>query len=523
MKKIEIPAFGEARFEAHVTDRKNVVYTLSDAEETLFDSYAELFVRHGFTMRERRERENYRYAAYFDGTDAYFLNYYAGVKELMVIAERETAYFSYSDQVGEAVCTPQVTQVKLEDYGMSYAIRLSDRRFIVIDGGWAMKDACDNLYECLTEDTNGEKPVIAAWILTHPHPDHYHCFDYFMERHENDVIVEKVMFNFPEYDDLEHYPHLTESASANTDTSAYVHVPIFLARLEKLGAPVYKLHTGQVYRIGDAVCEILVSMDDTIHLSQNLNAISVVIRMELAGQVILWTTDASFSIARIPEKVGSYLKSDILQIPHHGFQMGLAPAEIEGYRLIAPRVCFLPVSDINAYSAFCTHREGTAFLMTDEGVEEILTGEVRHTIDLPYTPPKGSKHVLREKFLVGRDTCGSCSWIFCGLSTDRPEDLVFSILNTEYVKTTVTVELFFEKKGHMIRYLKTEALGASFHELDLLSDEVNGDFPTRNPSGKRIRNLPPNTKFAIRFLSKLPIVVWHPDHKPAYVGSAGHI
>ena len=75
----------------------------------------------------------------------------------------------------------------------------------------------------------------------------------------------------------------------------------------------------------------------------------------------------------------------------------------------------------------------------------------------------------------------------------------------------------------MIRYLKTEALGASFHELDLLSDEVNGDFPTRNPSGKRIRNLPPNTKFAIRFLSKLPIVVWHPDHKPAYVGSAGHI
>ena len=166
MKKIEIPAFGEARFEAHVTDRKNVVYTLSDAEETLFDSYAELFVRHGFTMRERRERENYRYAAYFDGTDAYFLNYYAGVKELMVIAERETAYFSYSDQAGEAVCTPQVTQVKLEDYGMSYAIRLSDRRFIVIDGGWAMKDACDNLYECLTEDTNGEKPVIAAWILT---------------------------------------------------------------------------------------------------------------------------------------------------------------------------------------------------------------------------------------------------------------------------------------------------------------------------------------------------------------------
>ena len=58
MTKIEIPAFGEARFEAHKSDRQNVVYTISDAEESLFDSNAELFVSNGFTVRERREREN---------------------------------------------------------------------------------------------------------------------------------------------------------------------------------------------------------------------------------------------------------------------------------------------------------------------------------------------------------------------------------------------------------------------------------------------------------------------------------
>jgi hypothetical protein len=187
MKKIEIPAFGEARFEAHKSDRQNVVYTLSEAEESLFDSYAELFVRNGFTMRERRERENYRYAAYFDGTDAYFLNYYAGVKELMIIAEHETAYFSYNDQAGEAVCTPQVTQVKLEDYGMSYVIRLSDGRFVILDGGCGFEPDRVRLREHLLANTPSGRPVVAAWILTHPHSDHYMAFNFFMEHHGSEI------------------------------------------------------------------------------------------------------------------------------------------------------------------------------------------------------------------------------------------------------------------------------------------------------------------------------------------------
>ena len=66
-------------------------------------------------------------------------------------------------------------------------------------------------------------------------------------------------------------------------------------RVKKSGAKVYMPHTGQKYIIGDAVLEILSSIDDTIHLSDDLNPTSLMIRMELGGQVIMWSADASYS------------------------------------------------------------------------------------------------------------------------------------------------------------------------------------------------------------------------------------
>ena len=84
---------------------------------------------------------------------------------------------------------------------------------------------------------------------------------------------------------------------------------------DKCGAKVYMPHTGQKYIIGDAVLEILSSIDDTIHVSDDINPTSLFIRMELGGQVILWSADASYSHGFIPERYGNFLKADILQIP----------------------------------------------------------------------------------------------------------------------------------------------------------------------------------------------------------------
>lgn len=64
---------------------------------------------------------------------------------------------------------------------MSYVIRLTDGRFIVIDGGREFEPDSERLYQCLKNGSSGQNPVIAAWIMTHPHSDHFHCFIEFMD------------------------------------------------------------------------------------------------------------------------------------------------------------------------------------------------------------------------------------------------------------------------------------------------------------------------------------------------------
>ena len=71
---------------------------------------------------------------------------------------------------------PTVAQLSLVDGGSSYAIKLFDGSFILLDGGLAGDDYDYNvagLWRYLSENTpEGEKPVIADWIITHFHSDH---------------------------------------------------------------------------------------------------------------------------------------------------------------------------------------------------------------------------------------------------------------------------------------------------------------------------------------------------------------
>jgi hypothetical protein len=355
---------------------------MENAAAGAFDAYCALLEENGYERKEAYRQDSHRFAAYDDGERGIFLNEYGTIGRLTIVEEENCRYFAYADVYAKNSVPAQITQISLEDFGNSYVIRLTDGRFIVIDGGREFEPEQDKLYRCLSDGAMGKKPVIAAWILTHPHSDHFHCMIGFMERYGDAVTVEKFLFNFPEPDDYAHYPALGNKDKRFEDNSPTTNIPKMLAAVNASGAAVYTPHTGQRYRIGDAALEILSSMDDTIHCSQNVNASSLVIRMELAGQVILWSADAAYSDTRLAERYGSYLKADILQIPHHGFQSGTAAGEIRGYELIRPQVCLLPVSEYNAFTVFGIYREGTRWLMSKAGVEELITGALRKMIGM---------------------------------------------------------------------------------------------------------------------------------------------
>ena len=427
---------------------------------------------------------------------------------MQLVVEENSAYFSYVDCAGEAIVTPRLTQLYLTDYGLSNVIRLTDGRLIIIDGADVDEPDVNNLFARLKKDSPFEKPVVAAWIFTHAHSDHYFCFFPFMEKYGERVTVEKLLFNFPEADDRARFVEMTGNVNRLAKwlgVEAFNNgqaIEKFRREVAQLSIPVYTPHTGQTYHIGEAKLCFFGGIDESIHCCKNINETSLMFTMELGGQKVFFTGDGFFSNAKLAERYGTELKVDILQVPHHGFGGGTAEGQIQGYLHMQPQVCLLPVSLEDAYTTFTTYREGTNYLMTAMDVKEMITGEAERTLELPYTPDPAGALQLHCRYLEGRDNGGARTWIFTGLNTAKKEDFIFSVLNTTYLPAEIAVELFFEDGKHAPIYSKHKVRARGIYSLTCAVDGI-----------------PENAGFGVRLISSLPVVITHKEHKESYHSS----
>jgi len=521
MFPITLPAFGETAFFDNQENRESRVILISDAAPAAFADYCALLAREGFAQKELRTAPHRSFAAWEKDGWGVFINYFAGTAELQLVVEENSAYGSYWSSCGAPCTTPRVTQVKLGDYAISDVIRLSDGRLLVIDGGNTYESDVDALWNRLTADSPFETPVIAGWIMTHAHSDHFYCFFPFMKKYGDRVKIEKFFFNFPAHDDLEHFPKLTKDGTRLAlwlgveNFTGGDAIRLFREEVAKLGVPVYTPHTGQCYPIGDARLLFMGTMDDTIHRSQNINATSLMFMMELGGQKIFFGADGSCGDARLADRYGEELKADILQIPHHGFGCGSDDEQIRAYRLMAPRVCLLPASGSESYRSFCTYKEGTNFLMTRQGIEEMIVGDVEKPLDLPYTPiPEGAQE-LRRRYEQGREDAGARTWVFTDLDSARLEDYVFTVLNGTFLNADMSVDLYYENMQKKILHFRVTGPRRGVFRVNCAvnagEEEVVFDEAYLAEKG-----VPENTPFAVRFISNIPVVISHRDHAPAY-------
>ncbi|MBQ4159826.1 MAG: MBL fold metallo-hydrolase, partial [Clostridia bacterium] len=215
--------------------------------------YAEDFSRccaeieqHGYQRKEKNSFcAAHDYCAYAKENDAVFINFFANTNQISVTLEKNCKYFDFADTPSAEKTAPQITQVHLEDFGMSYVIRLGDGRFIIIDGGREFTQDADRLFACLKEGSPHEKPWIAAWILTHPHSDHHLCLQTFLDKYITEVQIEKFLYNYPAHDDLEHYPIMQKSdRRVERNTSPYVNIPLTNEYAARAGAEIFMPHTG---------------------------------------------------------------------------------------------------------------------------------------------------------------------------------------------------------------------------------------------------------------------------------------
>ena len=214
------------------------------------------------------------------------------------------------------------------DGNMCFVIQLSSGHFIVIDANHRAipeRDTAKIIYDYLIKMTPDGKPVIDSWIITHFHQDHMGGFIDFCDNDEfiRNVTLKSVIYNFP----CDRIMGKVWIVDKNNVDHFY---GVQKKRMRENGTVFYKARTGQKYFFGNAEIEMLWTFEDIAPHSEDIenrtNATCIGFSVTIEGQKIMITGDSSteeFKIADI--RYGEYLKSDMVQLAHHGYGDGNVP------------------------------------------------------------------------------------------------------------------------------------------------------------------------------------------------------
>ena len=141
---------------------------------------------------------------------------------------------------------------------------------------------------------------------------------------------------------------------------------------------VYQARTGQRYAFGNAIIEILGTFDDLAPFyvrADSSNHTSMIFSVTLAGQKLMSLGDAtSYGLILAAKRYGDYLKSDFLQLSHHGY--GDGSSDHSFYEKVDAPVVLHPGTSLSGSA------ERWAF---DRAKETYSYGIGNVTIELPHT------------------------------------------------------------------------------------------------------------------------------------------
>ncbi len=260
---------------------------------------------------------------------------------------------------------------------MGFVIQTADGRLIVIDGGQEPADA-GQLLSVLRAASGKAVPTVDAWFLTHPHYDHTGALINILTSRPADVEILHVYNNFPSRQFLARHDFVIGSSHLDR----YLQVRPAIAAVEEA------VTQGDVYEFGAARIEVLYTPDPAF-TAEAYNDASMVLRLTLAGQTVIFLADlAAASGQKLVQLHGAALKSDIVQMAHHGQGGAQQPV----YAAIAPQMCLWPtpqwIWDNDAGRGPGTHAWKTAETkqwMADLGAKHHLVAkDGGYIIDLPF-------------------------------------------------------------------------------------------------------------------------------------------
>ena len=337
MNALHVPAFQDAVLLNVGQD--HIMQYANRASEATVNAYRAALEAEGFSLRFAREECGSSFATYASATAYVHLYYNPDTRTARVISAPlenialprftpETGVdFGFSSLLTQAVLDyyyydeNDPNSRKDGNFGACYIVSLDDGSVLVYDGGgrWGKQDVeriWGLIRERATRNAEG-KIVIAGWIITHEHVDHFWCMHHVLLRHGNEILLKGIYCT----------PIARELLAGHSDPGdRYIESPDALAKLRAAVGDfdLIRLHTGQIFWIRNVKIEVLCTPEDIFpeHTDRyyDFNDTSAVTRLTVGGKTFLNLGDAYHVSSRnLVSLWGNALKSDYCTLAHHGW------------------------------------------------------------------------------------------------------------------------------------------------------------------------------------------------------------
>ena len=389
----EVPDYPHGDFVGmYESSGSTVIFRYENTTAENFADYLGILKDAGFELYDEHMIENNRFATCVNDVTTVNCSWFERTGTTRVICEERSTLCPLEDpyeEKYETLLTGMKGETVVASEGMGFIIRLADGSFCIIDGGMGDPNSVDSnklmniLNEQKPEDV--EKPVIAAWIFSHMHGDHIGVFNCFSLDHHDDVVIEKLIYNFPKEEEVK----VSDSPYMLDDT-----IYRFTAFKKNLAnyysdVPILKVHSGNRFEVRNAHFEVLYAYDDlypkTI-LDGGMNENSLLLKMTIGSQTTLWTGDFAFIATDLvlSEYSAETLECDILQVAHHGIN-----GTVDFYSRVNPTYVLWPVW-AGGFESMRNNAQNKWLIDSEKVRHVIVTGVGTWTIRLPYDPVDGT-------------------------------------------------------------------------------------------------------------------------------------
>lgn len=371
------------------------LYVKSNANKTKFDAFCKALETAKFKLYTENSYGSNHFATYVTKTQIVNVMLFEARNEVRIAVDKRgtgTSGFSLPGLSGENDDTKVVDSsfTFVDNNGWSslcMIYKLSNGKFFIIDtlvGGRTEKTSAPWLYKTLKKLAGSDKIVVQAWLITHIHTDHLGALvdiargygrnggtkqnlDY-----KKNITIEKFIYNQPS-DSI-----MNKCGNANKGWAAEV-IKAFNIK------NVVKAHPGQIFYIGNAEMRILSSQDMLVERGTKItsyNEYSIVSQITFNGKTLIALADSEAeSNARVAQIYGSVLKSDILQVAHHGYGETGAKAVND---LANPDIILFP--NVESHWESITQRKEISILFRTRDCYGAFGGNL--TFDKSWTPQK---------------------------------------------------------------------------------------------------------------------------------------